>query len=99
MELDARLDPLDPDPEADVDALLPEQLRHQLAGVGMDAAEQVLAALDDRHLGAHAGEELRELGADGAAAHDDEALRHPVRPRRVAVRPVLDRVEAVDRRD
>ena len=58
-----------------------------------------VAALDDRHLRAHAGEELRELGADRAAAHDDEALRHLVRPRRLAVRPVLDRVEPVDRRD
>ena len=99
VELDARLDPLDPDAEAHVDALLAEQLRDQLAGLGMDAPEQVLAALDDRHPRAHAGEELRELGADRAAAHDDEALRHLVRPRRVAVRPVLDRVEPVDRRD
>ena len=48
---------------------------------------------------AHAREELRELGADRAAAHDDEAPRHLVRPRRVAVRPVLDRVEALDRRN
>ena len=71
----------------------------QLAGVGVDTPEQVIAALDDRHLRAHAGEELRELGADRAAAHDDEALRHPVRPRRLAVRPVLDGVEPVDRRD
>ena len=65
----------------------------------MDAAEQVVAALDDRHLRAHAGEELRELGADRAAAHDDEAPRNLVRARRLAVRPVLDRVEPLDRRD
>ena len=99
MERDAGLCPLDPDAEAEVDPLLPEVLRHQLARVGMDAPEQVLAALDDRHPGAHAGEELRQLGADGAAAHHHEALRHRVRADRVAVRPVLDGVEAVDRRD
>ena len=47
---DARLDPLDPDPEADVDPLLPKELGHQLTRVGMDAPEQVVAAFDDRHL-------------------------------------------------
>ncbi len=37
-----------------------------------------------------AREELRELCADRAAAHDGEALRHLVRRRRFDVRPVLE---------
>ena len=94
-----RFHPLDPHADADVDPLLAKELPEQLAGVGVHTAEQPLATLDDRHLRAHAGEELRELGADRATAHHDEALRHLVRPRRLAVRPVLDRVETVDRRD
>ena len=99
MNLHARLDPLDPDADADVDPLLAKDLRHQVACITVDASEQPFAALDNGHLGAHPGEELRELGPDRAAAHHDEALRQLVRPRRLAVRPVLDRVETLDRRD
>ena len=54
--------------------------------------------LDERHLGAEAPEELRELDADRTAAEDDEARRDLARPDRVAVRPVLDVLEAVERR-
>ena len=41
-------------------------------------------------------EVLRELAADGPGAEDDEALGRAVRPDRLAVRPVLDLVDAVD---
>ena len=54
--------------------------------------------LDHRHARADAGEELRELRADRAAAQHREALRHLVRARRLDVRPVADVLEPFDRR-
>src|SRR5262249_29398149 len=90
---------LDADADADVDSLLAEELAEELAGIGMHTPEKLLAALDDRDLGAHAREELRQFAADRAAAHNDEALWDLVRPRRLAVRPVLEGVEPIDRRD
>ena len=48
-----------------------------LAGEGLLAREQALAALDQGHLGAERGPGLGELAADRAAAEHDHALRAP----------------------
>ena len=62
------------------------------------AREQVLVVLDERHLGADPPEELRELDADRSSAEHDEARRDLARPDRLAIRPVLDVLDAVERR-
>ena len=43
-------------------------------------------------------EELRELDADGSSSEHDQARRDLARPDRLAVRPVLDLVDALERR-
>ena len=68
------------------------------AGVGVETREKVFVVLDDRDVGAHAPEELRELDADRSAAEHDEAGRNRARPDGLAVRPVLDVCEPVERR-
>ena len=55
--------------------------------------------LDERDLRAHTAEELRELHADGAAAENDQADRDARCPDGVPVRPVMDVLEPVDRRN
>ena len=90
---------LDADSRADVDPLLAEDVGDDRARLLVHPAEQARAVLDHRHARADAGEELRKLRADRAAAQDGEALRHLVRARRFDVRPVADGVEPVDRRD
>ena len=54
------------DAESDLDAVLPQRVVDERRGVGVDAGEQPLAALDERHLRADALEELRELAPDRA---------------------------------
>ena len=85
--------------EPDVDAVLPQRLLDERGRVRVDTREQPRVALHERHLRADALEELRELAADRAAAEHDEARRHLERLRRLDVRPVVDRVEPLDRRD
>ena len=55
--------------------------------------------LDERDLRAHPPEELRELHTDRTTPENDEARRDRAHPDRLAVRPVLDVREPVDRRD
>ena len=54
---------------------------------------------EDRHARAEPAEVLGELAADRPGADDHEAARRAVRPDRLPVRPVLDLVDAVDRRN
>ena len=59
-----------------LDALLLERLL-ELRGHGLVLdRHEPRQQLDDRHLAAEAAVDRRELDADGAAAHDDERLRH-----------------------
>src|SRR5205814_2536692 len=86
-------------PDANVDPLLAEGSGDDRAGLLVHAAEEPRAALDQGHARADAGEELRELRADRAAAQHREALRHLVGARRLDVRPEVDAVEALHGRD
>src|SRR5439155_2662371 len=84
--------------EVERDPALPELLRELLRGVRVLLRDQLRQHLDDRHLGAKAAEDGRELAADDAAAEDDEApgeLRLGEEAGRV---DATRRVEAVDRR-
>src|SRR5439155_6345535 len=84
--------------EVEVDPALAELLRELLRGVFVLGRDQPRQHLDDRHLGAEAPEDRRELAADDAAAQDDEPLRHlGLREQRLGVDAAW-RVEAVDRR-
>jgi hypothetical protein len=60
--------------ELQVDAALRELLGELLRGVA-SSWDQRVEHLDHRHLGAEATEDRRKLGADDAAAEDDEPLR------------------------
>ena len=57
------------------DAALAERLRELLRRIGVLLRDQRVEHLDDRHLGAEAVEDRRELGADDAAAEDHEPAR------------------------
>ncbi len=80
-------------------AILLESLAKEVAGVRIEPREDAVVALDERHLRAHALEELGELDADRAATQDDERPRNRLEPDCVLVRPVRNRVEAVDVRN
>ena len=54
----------------DLDAVRGEALGHGRAHVGIEAAEHVRVAVDERHLRTEPGEDVRELDADVAAAED-----------------------------
>src|SRR5581483_11185585 len=95
----AVLGSLDGDAGAHVDAVLREGLADELARLLVHAAEEPWAVLDHGHARADAREELRELRADGAAAEHGERPRYLLDRGRLDVRPVLDAVEAVDRRN
>ena len=99
VHVDPGLDPLDLAAQVDVDALAGEHVAEERAGVGMVAREQAVGDVGQRHLRAHAAEELGQLAADRPGAEDDEALRDLADARRLAVRPVVDAVQALDRRD
>ena len=91
--------PPGPGAGADVDAVpLAQRGRHLLAGEGLLAGQDPLAALDQDDLRPQRRPGLGELGADRPAAEHDHAPRNPLRGGRVAVVPGLDRVEALDRR-
>ena len=80
------------------DAALPELLGEPQPKRRRPLADQLRQHLDDRHLGAEAAEDGRELAADDAAAEDDEAARHLrlcEQPGRV---DAARRVEPFDRR-
>ena len=62
--------------ELERDAALAELLRELLRRVRVLLRDQRLEHLDDRHLGAEALEDRRELAADDAAAEHDQAPRH-----------------------
>ena len=68
-----RLDALSVGRQPDVDAFGGEDLADQLACVDVHTPEQPVTVLDNGHPRAHAREELRELGTDGATAEDGEA--------------------------
>src|SRR4029079_2118976 len=61
--------------EADVDALLDHLGGHVVADVAIEAAQDLLAAVQLRHAGAQAVEDGSELARDVAAADDDKARR------------------------
>ena len=85
-------------PELQRDAALPERLRELLRRIRVFLRDQRVEHLDDRHLGAEAAEDRRELGADDPAAEDDEPARHlglGEQPGRVDAQVAL---EARDRR-
>ncbi len=61
---------------ADSDAALLHFGAQMRAHVIVEAAQDVVAAIDERHRGAQPGEDARELNGDIAAALDHNALRH-----------------------
>ena len=72
--------------EVERDAALAELLRELLRRVRVLLRDERVEHLDDRHLGAEALEDRRELAADDAAAEDDEPARDlglREKPRRV----------------
>ena len=81
-------DGLGVDAEAKVDPVALEYLGEVVADLGRFPLGEPLGALDERHAGAEAGEELRQFDADGAAADDDGALGDLGEVGRLAVRPV-----------
>jgi hypothetical protein len=75
-----------------------ELLRELLRGVVVLHRDQLREHLDDRHIGAEAAEDRRELATDDPATEHDEPARNPglrQQPRRVHA---ARRVEAGDRR-
>ena len=80
------------------DPALPERLRQLLRRVRVLLRDQRLEHLDDRHLGAEALEDRRELAADDAAAEDDEAPRHLGLREQAGGVDAAGRVEPFDRR-
>jgi len=83
--------------EAEVDPLLTEELAEQIARVAVDARQEVVPALDDRHVRADARVELRQLAAHGPSTDHDEARGDLVRARPLAARPRADGVQPLDR--
>src|SRR5207237_9371508 len=61
--------------EVERDFLLLERLRELLRGVFVLLRDEPRQHLDDRHLAAERAEDRGELGADDAAAEDEEAAR------------------------
>ena len=77
---------------------LPNGLRELLRRVGVLLRDQRVEHLDDRHLGAEALEDRRELAADDAAAEDDEPARHLGLREQAGGVDAAGRVDPVDRR-
>jgi hypothetical protein len=84
-------------PEVQLDPLGGQRATERLAEHPGLAREQVLRALHQRHLGAHAADRLGELHADGAATQDEQASGHLLQARGLAVRP--DAVQLAQTRD
>ena len=74
-----------------------QRLRERVAERRRLAGERPVHALDDRDLGAHPGDGLAELDADGAGAEDQQPARDLAQAGRLAVRP--DAVELAQARD
>ncbi len=83
--------------DEDANSVLLEARPEQRSGIGIETRQQVAVVLDDRDVGAHAPEELRQLDTDGSAAEHEEAAGDRARPDRFAIRPVLDLREAFER--
>ena len=64
-------------PSADLDAVLAERLVDERRRLGVDARQEPVAALDERDLRAHPGEELSQLAADRARRRARAAIRAP----------------------
>ena len=79
------------------DPFLLEPLAEQRAGVAIEPGQNAVVVLDDRHVGAHAVEELPELDPDCTSAEDDEALGDVPGPDRFAARPEVEPLEPLDR--
>src|SRR5205085_3791905 len=84
--------------EMERDPAPPEALRELLRRVGVLLRDQRRQHLDDRHLGAEAVEDRRELAADDPAAEDDEPLRHLRLGEQAGRVDALRRIEPRDRR-
>ena len=83
----------------DREAFRGQDIRHDLRGFRLLGWQDPIRALDDGHVTAEAGEDLREFRADRAAAQDDQRVGYPGGLDRLAVRPVRASRQAVDRRD
>jgi len=68
-------------------------------GLRLFQTEESRPCLDDRHLGAKASESLAQLQPDGSASEDRERDRQLAGQCRLTVRPVLDGIEAGNRRN
>ena len=88
------LDGLDGLPGDDPDAALLHLGAQMLAHVVVEAAQDVFAAIDQRHLGAEPVEDAGELDRDVAAALDQDALRQLLEMERLVRRD--DMLEAGD---
>ncbi len=80
-------------------AVVAQAVGDERGRLGVDARQDPVAALDERHPRADPREELRELAADRAAAEHGQRPGHLRRLGRLDVRPEVDRVEPRDRRD
>ena len=78
LDAEAVVDLLDRVHRLPVMILMPRRLHlraQMLTHVVVEAAQDILAAIDQRHLGAEAVEDAGELDRDVAAALDQDALR------------------------
>ena len=82
--------------EGELDAVAAQDLAERLAERRGSRGEQVLGALDERHLAAEAAHGLRHLDADRAAAEHEQAARDGLHAGRLAVGP--DAVELAQAR-
>src|SRR6266508_3221577 len=79
-------DPLDPGVREDANPLLLQVAAQKLGQLGLVDAREPRAALDDRHFGAKAAVDLRELERDRAGAETDEMARKLACPEEVVAR-------------
>ena len=86
--------------EDELDAVAAQDLAERLAQRRGLAGEQVLGALDERHLAAEAADGLGHLDADRPAAEDEQPARDRLHAGRLAVGPdAVELAQARDRRD
>jgi len=91
---DFPLDALDPGLQQDGDSLIAEQLEHGRCDVGVFAAGQLRAPLDDGHVRAETAHGLGQFKPDVAAADHDEVLWAPIETEELHVGHRLGRREA-----
>ena len=84
--------------QREVDALAREDALERARDVGVLAAEQVVARVDDGHARAEAPEHLAHLAADVPSADHDEVLGHPAELHERRIVEPRDLVEALERR-